>query len=242
MAYIEDIVKKYPCITFADATTFVGAVLTEAAGGPAVAWMPGRSDADKTPENPVIAARLPDGTFTSSGVVYFYTQMGLTDRELAVLNGGGHSIGGAGASASGWNGTFTPYGGASFPTPKNLYFVQTFENQWIPQVTKKSDGKLRLQYVLVGDDNEPIMSDRGAYVIRIPSDVAILLDGRQPTAWYVFELDLDRAITRPDSPARSSPLSVFQGLLVLQGCGFVHGGLWKGAATDQPAGCVFEFE
>lgn len=218
VAYIEEIVKKYPCITFADATTFVGAVLTEAAGGPAVAWMPGRSDADKTPENPLIAARLPDGTFTSSGVVYYYTQLGLTDRELAVLNGGGHSIGGAGASSSGWNGTFTPYGGASFPTPKNLYFVQTFEDEWIPQVTKKSDGKLRLQYVLVDSDNEPMLSNRGTYVIRIPSDVAILLDGREPTAWYVMKLELERrqAVARPHSFVCASRWFVWQGLLVLQ--------------------------
>jgi len=206
VAYVEEMVKKYPCISYADATSLIGAVVTEAAGGPSVAWMPGRSDANITPENPLIVTRLPDGTFTSAGVVYFYTQMGMTDREMAVLNGGGHSIGGAGASSSGWNGSFTPAAGSGFPTPKNLYFVQTFENEWDPQVTLKSDGKPRLQYVLVGADGQPTLSIRGGYVIRIPSDVAILLDGREPTVRIDRVDRVDRAPTRltlPDSLAHS---------------------------------------
>ena len=136
VAYLKALVEEYPCITFADAIVFVGVIMTEASGGPAVAFMPGRLDADKTPQNPLIAARLPDATFTSSGVVYFYTQMGLTDREIAVINGGGHSIGGASPKNSGWNGSFTPTGDF-WPTPKNLYFVQTFEENWVPQITNQ---------------------------------------------------------------------------------------------------------
>lgn len=183
VAYLGDLVKEYPCITFADAIVFTGVILTEATGGPAVAFMPGRRDADKTPQNPLIAARLPDATFTSSGVVYYYTQMGLTDREIAAINGGGHSIGGAGPSNSGWNGSFTQFGD-QWPTPNNLYFKQTFENQWVPQITNQnSDKAIRIQYVLVDQNNEPVLSESGKYIIRIPSDVAILLDGRSPTAW-----------------------------------------------------------
>lgn len=183
VAYLEALVEEYPCITFADAIVFVGVIMTEASGGPAVAFMPGRRDADKTPQNPLIATRLPDATFTSSGVVYFYTQMGLTDREIAVINGGGHSIGGASPKNSGWNGSFTPTGDF-WPTPKNLYFVQTFEENWVPQITnQQSDKAIRLQYVLVDQNNEPVLDNGGAYIIRIPSDVAILLDGRAPTAW-----------------------------------------------------------
>lgn len=192
VAYLETLVEAYPCITFADAIVFVGVIMTEAAGGPAVAFMPGRRDADKTPQNPLIATRLPDGTFTSSGVVYFYTQMGLTDREIAVINGGGHSIGGASPKNSGWNGSFTPTGDF-WPTPKNLYFVQTFEENWVPQITnQESDKAIRVQYVLVDENNEPVLDEGGNYIIRIPSDVAILLDGRAPTAWaYSYYKDAD---------------------------------------------------
>jgi hypothetical protein len=109
--------------------------------------------------------------------------MGLTDREIAAINGGGHSIGGAGPSNSGWNGSFTQFGD-QWPTPNNLYFQQTFENQWVPQITNQnSDKAIRIQYVLVDQNNEPVLSESGNYIIRIPSDVAILLDGRSPTAW-----------------------------------------------------------
>lgn len=190
VAYVETLVEEFPCITFADALIFTGVILTEASGGPAVAFMPGRRDADKTPQNPVIASRLPDGTFTSSGVVYFYTQMGLSDREIAAINGGGHSIGGASPFSSGWNGSFTPTGN-TWPTPKNLYFKQTFDENWVPQITNQaSDKAIRIQYVLVDKDNQPVLTERGGYIIRIPSDVAILLDGRAPTAWaYSYYLD-----------------------------------------------------
>lgn len=188
--YIEGIVKEYPCITFADATIFAGVILTEAAGGPAVAFMPGRKDANNAPNNPPIASRLPDGTFTSSAVVYYYTQLGLTDREMAAVNGGGHSFGGANSDNSGWNGTFTA-AGLEFPTPKNLYFSQSFEDNWIPQVTKSPViTSLRVQYLLTDKQGDIVLGSDGQYIIRIPSDVAILLDGRAPTAWaYSYAKD-----------------------------------------------------
>ena len=40
-------------------------------------------------------------------VFYYYTNLGLTNREAVALTGGGHSIGGADVEATGWNGTFT---------------------------------------------------------------------------------------------------------------------------------------
>jgi hypothetical protein len=120
--------KEHPCITFADAVFFASAVLTEAAGGPPIAWIPGRRDAISTtmgPTSPPLAARLPDASFASSAVQYFYTQMGLSSREMVALNGGGHSFGAADVSASGWNGSFTQAADV-WPSPKNLYFIQSF--------------------------------------------------------------------------------------------------------------------
>ena len=52
---------------------------------------------------------------------YYYLNLGLTNREAVALTGGGHSIGGADAGATGWNGTFTR-GGDAWPTPANDYF------------------------------------------------------------------------------------------------------------------------
>lgn len=202
--YLDGIIKEFPCITFADATTFAGIILTEAAGGPAVAWMPGRKDADTAPNNPPLASRLPDGTFTSSGVIYYYTQLGLSDREMAAVNGGGHSFGGASHVNSGWNGTFTP-AGLEFPSPKNLYYVQSFEENWIAQITKAPEvSPIRVQYILTDKQGNIVLDKDGNYIIRIPSDVAILLDGRDPTAWAysyaqdenLFMSDYGRALQR----------------------------------------------
>eukprot|EP00889_Picochlorum_renovo_P006911 jgi/Picre1/33941/NNA_001419.t1 len=183
VAYLGDLVKEYPCITFADAIVFTGVILTEATGGPAVAFMPGRRDADKTPQNPLIAARLPDATFTSSGVVYYYTQMGLTDREIAAINGGGHTLeeqvqvilaGMAALLNLVTNGRLQTI----FISNKHLKISGCHRS-----TNQNSDKAIRIQYVLVDQNNEPVLSESGKYIIRIPSDVAILLDGRSPTAW-----------------------------------------------------------
>lgn len=188
ISYIQNLVKKYPCITFADAITLNGVIVTEAAGGPAIAWMPGRRDASKTPENPVITARLPDGSYTTAAVVSFYTQMGLTDREMTILNGGGHSLGGCHPENSGWNGSFT-YASDRFPTPKNLYFVQTFEDTWVPQTVLNST-RLRIQYILLNENGNPATDADGNNIIRIPSDISILLGGNLPSAWaYAYSKD-----------------------------------------------------
>lgn len=176
--------KEHPCITFADAVFFASAVLTEAAGGPPIAWIPGRRDAISTalgPTSPPLASRLPDASFASSAVQYFYTQMGLSSREMVALNGGGHSFGAADVSASGWNGSFTQAADV-WPSPKNLYFIQTFNVRWVPQVVSSPKGK-RIQYVIApGQAAEPYTED-GSHVIRLPSDVALLTAGGTLTAW-----------------------------------------------------------
>ena len=190
--YIKGLVQQFPCITFADAVVFNGVIVTELAGGPAVAFMPGRRDASTTPTNPVLPSRLPDGSYNTAGVLSYYTQMGLSERELAVFNGGGHSLGGAHPENSGWNGSFT-YASDKFPTPKNLYFIQTFENEWRPQIVVNSTtGTMRFQFVLLDSEGNPENDADGNYIIRIPSDTAILLGGERPTAWaYSYAKDED---------------------------------------------------
>jgi len=135
ISILLNLTREHTCITFADIVFFAGAVLTEAAGGPPIAWMPGRLDAiRKTPSpstaaikqsTPPLAARLPDASFTIAGVLYFYTQMGFSVREMVAINGGGHSFGGADPTGSGWNGSFTQADDA-WPSPKNAFFTSTF--------------------------------------------------------------------------------------------------------------------
>lgn len=178
---LVNVTKVYDCITFSDVVYLAAAVLTEAAGGPAIAWMPGRRDASIAPVGPPLAARLPDASFTIAAVNYFYTNLGLTERELVALNGGGHSFGASDVTASGWNGSFTPAGDV-WPTPKNLYFIQSFDYIWKPEIVSSQKGQ-RLQYVLAENQDTKITTEDGIPVIRLPSDVAFLTAEGDLKAW-----------------------------------------------------------
>ena len=60
-----------------------------------MAWYPGRPDAlGPGPDVPAYSARLGNGAFSSAGVLYLFTNLGLTVREATALMGGGHSLGG----------------------------------------------------------------------------------------------------------------------------------------------------
>ena len=179
---LKKVKEEFPCITFADVVFFAGAILTEAPGGPAIAWIPGRQDAlSPGSTSPPLAARLPDGSFTIAAVNYFYTQLGLSPRELVALNGGGHSFGAADLEGSGWNGTFTP--AADFwPSPLNTYFIQSFELEWEPVMVRSKNGE-RIQYVISAGQAVDPYTEEGTAIIRIPSDVAILTAGGSLTAW-----------------------------------------------------------
>jgi len=193
ISILLNLTREHTCITFADIVFFAGAVLTEAAGGPPIAWMPGRLDAiRKTPSpstaaikqsTPPLAARLPDASFTIAGVLYFYTQMGFSVREMVAINGGGHSFGGADPTGSGWNGSFTQADDA-WPSPKNAFFIQTFNVTWEPQVLfRPSDNGPRIQYVLRPGQGVEAFTEDGSHIIRLPSDVALLTAGGNTTAW-----------------------------------------------------------
>lgn len=185
ISILMNFTAAHPCITFADSVFFAAAVLTEAAGGPPIAWIPGRLDAlDSTSTisaSPPLAARLPDASFTTSAVQYFYTLMGLSSREMVALNGGGHSFGAADLSASGWNGSFTQAADV-WPSPKNLYFIQSFNVRWVPQLVSSDNGK-RIQYVIAPGQTAKAFTADGSHIIRLPSDIALLTAGGNLTAW-----------------------------------------------------------
>lgn len=63
--------------------------------GPPIAWLPGRLDSlGPGPSAPAYSSRLPGGGFNAAGLLYYFTNLGLTVREGVALMGGGHSLGG----------------------------------------------------------------------------------------------------------------------------------------------------
>eukprot|EP00879_Flechtneria_rotunda_P022478 GHRR01023729.1.p1 GENE.GHRR01023729.1~~GHRR01023729.1.p1 ORF type:complete len:301 (+),score=57.70 GHRR01023729.1:109-1011(+) len=101
--------ERFSGITHADLFTLVGSLGPELAGGPPIAWYPGRLDSTGPgPSQPPLSAALPDGMLNATGVQTNYEMiLGLTPREQVIFTGGGHSFGGAEVDASGWNGSFT---------------------------------------------------------------------------------------------------------------------------------------
>eukprot|EP00878_Enallax_costatus_P011187 GHUV01011681.1.p1 GENE.GHUV01011681.1~~GHUV01011681.1.p1 ORF type:complete len:233 (+),score=37.77 GHUV01011681.1:271-969(+) len=100
---------RFPGITYADLFSLVGSLGPELAGGPPIAWYPGRLDTTgPAPHNPPLSANLPDGMLNATGIQQGWeSYLGLTIREQVIFLGGGHSFGGAEVDASGWNGSFT---------------------------------------------------------------------------------------------------------------------------------------
>ena len=169
---LEKVKKKFPCITYSDLYTLAGSAAVEVAGGPPVAWQPGRIDAEGPgPAHPPFSSRLPDGMFNGAGLAYFMSNWGFTPRETVAIIGGGHSIGGASTDASGWSLTFTP-SGDDWPVPSNKYFVQLLNSSWI-EATAPETGLP--QYVLPPSDPESgaAGSVEGKPIGRLPSDMAM---------------------------------------------------------------------
>ena len=167
---LELVKARFPCITHADLYTLAGSVAVELAGGPPVAWSPGRIDADGPgPTHPAFSSRLPDGAFNGAGLAYFMTQWGFTPRETVAILGGGHSFGGANLDGSGWAMTFTAAGDV-WPEPKNLYFKQLMGAAWVEATTNETG----LPYFKLAP-GEPGADARveGKPVGRLPSDMAL---------------------------------------------------------------------
>ena len=222
---LEKVKEKHPCITYADLYTFAGSVAPELAGGPPIAWLPGRLDAaGPGPSAPSFSSRLPEANINAPALGYYATQMGISPREMVALVGGGHSIGAASTENSGWNLVFVE--GDAWPTPPNRYFADLVERQWV-QVEAPETGLP--QWVLA--PGEPLAGAAGAFegkpIGRLPSDMAMLF--AQPFAPYVREY-------ARDGPRFLADFSlVTQKLLALgsPGVGSAAGGYkWKGVNGD----------
>jgi cytochrome c peroxidase len=106
---LEPIKAKYPGVTYADLWTLAGAYYIEKAGGPKIAWRPGRTDSAK--ETGVPDGRLPNadcGT-PANNVAHIrsiFGRMGFNDRETVALIGA-HALGRCHTQASGYWGPWT---------------------------------------------------------------------------------------------------------------------------------------
>ncbi|KAI8467305.1 MAG: heme peroxidase [Monoraphidium minutum] len=160
---------RWPGITHADLFAFAGALSAELAGGPPVAWYPGRLDATGPgPAAPPLSVNVPDALLNAAGVHSHYLRMGLTAREAVLLTGGGHSIGGATPDATGFLGSFTP-AGDSWPAPSNKYFIDLMQGEWSPVLVPETG---RPQYVLTPKGAAPPPPSDAA-VFRLPADMAL---------------------------------------------------------------------
>jgi hypothetical protein len=167
---LQRVKGEFPCITYADLYTLAGSVAVELAGGPPVAWSPGRVDADGPgPAFPSYSSRLPDGMFNGGALAYFMNQWGFSPREAVAVIGGGHSIGGAEPDASGWKMVFNP-SGDDWPKPANQYFDLLMNRTWVEAETEGTG--LPYYKLAPGQDNADDKVE-GKGVGRLPSDMAL---------------------------------------------------------------------
>jgi len=100
-------------------------VAIEELGGPKIEFTPGRKDAPSEVSCPP-NGRLPDASKGRSHIRDVFYRMGLNDREIVALVGGGHGIGKCHTDRSGYEGPWT-----NAPTTfTNLYFKELFGKNW----------------------------------------------------------------------------------------------------------------
>lgn len=99
--FCEPIKRRHPDITYADLYQLAGIVAVEVTGGPAIEFVPGRTDTD-VPDDDGIPN--PRGGADHLRTVFY--RMGLNDKDIVALSGA-HALGGAHKDRSGFDGNFT---------------------------------------------------------------------------------------------------------------------------------------
>ncbi|KAL2348621.1 hypothetical protein Fmac_002621 [Flemingia macrophylla] len=82
----EDVKAKLKKVSYADLYQLAGVVAVEVTGGPTIPFLPGREDADESPQE----GRLPNPDKKGASHLrdIFSTRMGLSDKEIVALLGG----------------------------------------------------------------------------------------------------------------------------------------------------------
>mmetsp|Transcript_1711 Transcript_1711/g.3535 ORF Transcript_1711/g.3535 Transcript_1711/m.3535 type:complete len:154 (-) Transcript_1711:66-527(-) len=112
---------------------------------------------DVTPDGRLPAADKGNPMQTAAGLREVFGRMGFGDREIVALSGA-HALGRCHASASGYDGPWTPT-----PTSfNNLYYVLLLQLEWRPNEAAK-----KFQY-----------QDPSGKLMMLPSDLVLLQDER----------------------------------------------------------------
>lgn len=132
---LESVKKQFPQISYADLWTLAAVVAIESAGGPAIPWRAGRSDADvralssPSPASPLLKplpdGLLPDAAQGASHVRDVFYRMGFNDREITALIGA-HALGKTHRNASGYDGPWT----RAPTTFSNMFYTTLLEEKW----------------------------------------------------------------------------------------------------------------
>jgi catalase (peroxidase I) len=155
-------------LSWADLIIISGTVALEDMGGPQITFCPGRSDVNASEAQ--VGSKYLDPTIylnpenaTAADVKKSMNIMGFTAREMTVLNGGGHAVGKAHASKSGFEGPWTQ----TRTQLSNVFFTTLMDNKWIEtkspmnrtQFTDEATGTLMMLHTDLAFKNDPEFRD-----------------------------------------------------------------------------------
>jgi len=156
-------------LSWADLIIIAGTTALEDMGANEVQICPGRSDV--TAQEAAVGSQYLDPTIylnpefaNASDIKRSMKIMGFTPREMTVLNGGGHAIGKAHTSKSGFEGPWT----RAPTTFSNSFFTDLFGNTWIEvkspgnrtQFTDAATRTLMMLHTDLAFRNDPEFSHR----------------------------------------------------------------------------------
>jgi len=142
LARLEPVFNKYDGLSWADLIIIASTAALESMGALPMPFCPGRTDvtaevAAEQSKNLDPEIYLDAETATAPLLRESMKIMGFTDREMVVLNGGGHSIGQCHHFRSGFHGPWTP----NPDKVSNEFFRVLLEREWVETTVQQSQKK-----------------------------------------------------------------------------------------------------
>jgi len=142
LARLEPVYDKYDGLSWADLIIIASTAALESMGALPMPFCPGRTDvsaevAAEQSKNLDPEIYLDPETATAPLLRESMKIMGFTDREMVVLNGGGHSIGQCHYLRSGFHGPWTP----NPDKVSNEFFQVLLEREWVETTVQQTQKK-----------------------------------------------------------------------------------------------------
>jgi len=142
LARLEPVFNKYDGLSWADLIIIASTAALESMGALPMPFCPGRTDvtaevAAEQSKNLDPEIYLDAETATAPLLRESMKIMGFTDREMVVLNGGGHSIGQCHYFRSGFHGPWTP----NPDKVSNEFFRVLLEREWVETTVQQTQKK-----------------------------------------------------------------------------------------------------